>query len=304
VRVTVDYPVSAAGYDPALLAPDGMRRVARAVEEAGLDAIAFTEHPAPSQRWLDAGGHEALDVTAAMAFCAAVTERVRLMSYLLVLPYRNPFLTAKSVATVDVLSGGRATIVCGAGYMKSEFRALGVPFEERNELFDEALEVLRGVWSTNPFAYAGRHFQADGVAALPRPVQGPEGPPIWVGGNSARARRRAARHQGWSPLLIDEDLSRTTRTPALSTVEQLATAVTELREITAAVRGEQTHIDVQVQTPHSGWLQNGGSAEEHRDHLGRLADAGVTWFVVRLPAGSVEAAVEGAHRYGELLART
>jgi probable F420-dependent oxidoreductase len=304
VRITVEYPVSAVGYDPALLAPAGMSRVARAVEEAGLDAIAFTEHPAPSQRWLDAGGHETLDVTAAMSFCAAVTERIRLMSYLLVLPYRNPFLTAKSVATVDVLSGGRATIVAGAGYMKSEFRALGVAFEERNELFDEALEVLRGVWSRNPFGYQGRHFHAEEVAALPRPVQGPAGPPIWVGGNSARARRRAARHQGWSPLLIDENLARTTRTPALTTIGQLSEAVAQAREMAVAEQGEQAFLDVQVQSPHSGWLQRGGSMEEHREHLGLLAGAGVTWFVVQPPGDSVDAAVDGVRRYGELLART
>ncbi|WP_395111577.1 LLM class F420-dependent oxidoreductase [Actinomadura sp. SCN-SB] len=301
LRITVDYPVSEPGYDPELLTPDGMREVAQAAERAGLDAIAFTDHPAPSQRWLDAGGHEALDVPSALSFCAAVTERLRLMSYLLVLPYRNPFLTAKSVATVDVLSGGRMTLVAGGGYMKSEFRALGVPFEQRNELFDEALEVLRGVWSHNPYEYKGRHFQAEGVAALPRPVQKPGGPPIWIGGNSARARRRAAEHQGWSPLIIDETLARTTRTPALSSVGRLAAAVAELRELAAAAQGVDTRVDVQVQTPYSRWSPGAGSAEEHRDHLGRLAEAGATWFVLRPPGSGVQAAVESLHAYGDLV---
>jgi probable F420-dependent oxidoreductase len=301
LRITVDYPVSEPGYDPALLTPDGMREVVQAAERAGLDAVAFTDHPAPSRRWMDAGGHETLDVPSALSFCAAVTERLRLMSYLLVLPYRNPFLTAKSVATVDVLSGGRMTVVAGAGYMKSEFRALGVPFEERNELFDEALEVLRGVWSQDPYEYEGRHFQADGVAALPRPVQGPSGPPVWIGGNSARARRRAAEHQGWSPLMIDETLARTTRTPALSSVEQLAAAVAELRESAAVAQGEGAPVDVQVQTPYSRWSPGSGSDEEHRDHLGRLAEAGATWFVLRPPGEGVQAAVESLDAYGELI---
>ena len=72
-----------------------------------------------------------------------------MMTYLLVLPYRNPLLAAKQIATLDVLSGGRATIAVGGGYLRSEFAALGVDFEERNALFDEAVEVLRGVWATD-----------------------------------------------------------------------------------------------------------------------------------------------------------
>lgn len=301
LRISVEYPISAQGYDPGLLAPEGVRRVALATEGAGLDAIAFTEHPAPSKRWLDAGGHEALDVTGALSFCAAVTERLRLHSYLLVLPYRNPFLTAKSVATVDVLSGGRMTLVAGAGYLKSEFRALGVPFEKRNDLFDEALEVLRGVWTQTPYSYQGDGFQADEIASLPRPVQEPEGPPIWIGGNSARARRRAARHQGWSPLLIDEDLSRTTRTRAIGTVKELAEAISSVREEAAAVRGADARLDVQVQSPQSGWLQTTGSVEEHRDHLGRLVEAGATWFVIQPPGDSVAATTDALARYADVL---
>ncbi|MER6808179.1 LLM class F420-dependent oxidoreductase [Spirillospora sp. NPDC000708] len=301
IRVTVDYPVSVRGYDPSLLAPEGMRRIATAAEDAGLDAIAFTEHPAPSKRWLDAGGHEALDVTAALSFCAAVTERLRLHSYLLVLPYRNPFLTAKSVATVDVLSAGRMTLVAGAGYMKSEFKALGVPFENRNDLFDEALEVLRGAWTQTPYTFQGGGFEADAIAPLPRPAQKPDGPPIWIGGNSARARRRAAEHQGWSPLLIDETLSRTTRTRALSSVKELAQAISSVRDMAADIQGKDARLDVQVQTPQSGWLRTGGSAEEHREHLGRLAEAGVTWFVIQPPGDSVSATAEALARYGEVL---
>src|SRR6266702_8502534 len=80
--------------------------------------ISFSEHPAPSHKWLNAGGHESLDQTSALAFCAAVTSRLRLMTYLLVLPYHNPFLAAKALSTVDVLSGGRLTVVAGTGYLR------------------------------------------------------------------------------------------------------------------------------------------------------------------------------------------
>ena len=153
MKFTVDYPIVTVGYDPALVTAAGMTRVTQAAEEYGYDAISFSEHPAPSHKWLNAGGHESLDQTSALAFCAAVTSRVRLMTYLLVLPYHNPFLTAKALSTVDVLSGGRLTVVAGTGYLRSEFLALNVDMSLRNELFDESLEVLRGVWSEVPFAY-------------------------------------------------------------------------------------------------------------------------------------------------------
>ena len=201
MRFTVDYPIVTVGYDPALVTAAGMTRVAQAAEECGYDAISFSEHPAPSHKWLNAGGHESLDQTSALAFCAAVTTLLRLMTYLLVLPYHNPFLAAKALSTVDLLSGGRLTVVAGTGYLRSEFLALNVDMNQRNELFDESLEVMRGVWSEVPFAYTGRHFTARGVASLPAPLQ-PGGPPVLIGGNSALARRRAARNQGWSPLMV------------------------------------------------------------------------------------------------------
>ena len=163
MKFTIEYPVSVPGYDPALVRPDGMRRVVQAAEGAGFSAVAFTEHPAPSKKWLDAGGHEALDPLAALSFCAAVTERIGLMTYLLVLPYHNPFMLAKRLATVDLLSEGRLTVVAGTGYLRSEFLALGVDMAARNELFDESIEVMRGVWTNVPFDHKGRHLDRKSV---------------------------------------------------------------------------------------------------------------------------------------------
>lgn len=293
---TVEYPVSVPGHDPALVTAEGMRLVVRAAEEAGYAAVGFTEHPAPSKKWLDAGGHETLDPIAALSFCAAATERIRLMTYLLVLPYHNPFLLAKGLATVDLLSGGRLVVVAGTGYLRSEFLAAGVDMDERNARFDEAVEVMRGVWTHVPYDHEGRFFTGRGVAALPAPAT-PGGPPIWIGGNSALARRRAAAQQGWSPFLSDGVLARTTRTPAITSVEQLARYVREVREMAGRP------IDVQVRTPAHRFMIDGGSADEHRDHLGRLAEAGVTSFVVQPPGASVQATVEALHAYAEAFLR-
>ena len=94
MEFTLDYPIVPVGYDPALATAAGTTRVAQAAEECGYDAISFSAHPGPSHKWLNAGGHESLDQTSALAICAAVT-RARLMTYLLVLPYHNPFLVAR-----------------------------------------------------------------------------------------------------------------------------------------------------------------------------------------------------------------
>jgi len=289
VKLTVEYPVGGPGFDPALLTRAGVTRVVRAADELGYDALALTEHPAPSLRWLEAGGHETLDLTSALAFFAAATERIRLMTYLLVLPYHNPFAAAKALTTVDLLSDGRLTVVAGTGYLKAEYRTLGVDFDARNERFDEALEVMQELWSTGaPVDFAGRHFAGRDVASLPRPST-PGGPPIVIGGNSALSRRRAARHAGWSPLIVSEEVAATTRMPVLS--------VAALAEQVATLREANPEAFVQVQTPHCDVLRGGPSPEEHRQHLGELAEAGVDSFVVQLPVDSVDAAVEGLERY-------
>jgi alkanesulfonate monooxygenase SsuD/methylene tetrahydromethanopterin reductase-like flavin-dependent oxidoreductase (luciferase family) len=113
--------------------------LARAAEGAGWDGFAFTEHPAPGLRWLQAGGHQTLDPFVALGYVAAVTARLKLLTYLSVLPYRNPMLLAKAAASVDILSGGRFILGAGTGYSKSEFHALGVDFDERIERFGKEI---------------------------------------------------------------------------------------------------------------------------------------------------------------------
>ena len=298
MRFTVEYPIVASDYDRELVMPDGMTQIAEAADKYGYDAIAFSEHSAPSYKWRTTGGHDSLDPLTALAFCAAVTRRVRLMTYALVLPHHTPLLAAKALTTVDLLSGGRVTVVAGAGFMRSEFFALNADFETRNELFDEAIDVMRAAWTDVPFSHAGPHFTAKAVASLPRPVQ-LGGPPILAGGNSASARRRAARHQGWSPLMVGPGAAKMTRTPEISTIEELATQIAQVREAAAHEQGAGAVTTVQIQTLQCRWLQEPASVDEHRDHLGRLAAAGVDQFVVRPPGDSVQKAVDALQNYAE-----
>ena len=98
-----------------------------------------------------------------MAFAAARTKQLRLIPNIVVLPYRNPFVVAKAGATLDLLSDGRFTLAVGAGYLKCEFDALGVDHGQRNEIFDEALDVLKAIWTSDDVTFEGTHFRAEGI---------------------------------------------------------------------------------------------------------------------------------------------
>src|ERR1700742_4790209 len=155
---TITHPMHSHPYNPEFLSEEGIGRVAVAAEAAGIHGFGFTDHPAPSQRWLEAGGHDALDPFVAMGFAAARTTTLRLIPNIVVLPYRNPFVVAKAGATLDMLSDGRFTLAVGVGYLKREFAALGVDFDERAALFDEALDVIRAIWTTDDVTFEGTHF--------------------------------------------------------------------------------------------------------------------------------------------------
>ncbi len=122
---------------------EAISAMAGALETAGVDACYVTDHPAPSAEWLHANGHDTLDPFTALAFIAAASTTLQLHTNILVMAYRNPFLTAKAAASLHLLSGGRLILGLGAGYQKVEFEALGVDFHKRGALFDEALDVVQ-----------------------------------------------------------------------------------------------------------------------------------------------------------------
>jgi probable F420-dependent oxidoreductase len=294
VRFLYNYPESSAAHG-GLLDAASVTALAIAAEAAGWGGLAFTEHPAPAARWMDAGGHETLDPFVALGYAAASTTDLRLLTYLAVAPYRNPSLLAKSAATVDLLSDGRFILGLGTGYIRSEFFALGVDFEERNALVDEALDVLPMHWSGQPFSYKGRHFEARDIIGRPRPVQQPI--PIWIGGNAkVTLRRIAERAQGWMPLIGSPELSATTRTPYLATTKDVADKVAAILEM-AGDRADA--IDV---APSYGDLITQpvtSDVERHREAFGMLEAAGSTWMVVLPPpARTTSEAVEFLVAFG------
>lgn len=277
LRFVFHYPETS-GTEGDMLDSGALADVARAAEAAGFDALALTEHPIPGARWLNHGGHQSLDPFVALGFVAAATERLRLLTHLALAPYRNPFVLAKAAATVDKVSGGRFILGLGAGYQKSEFHALGVSLDERGALFDEVLDCLPLHWRGEPFSYEGRHFNARDVVALPKPVQDPI--PIWIGGNSKTARRRVVeRAQGWMPMIGPAELATTAQTATLATIDDVAVAIAEL-ERDAEAAGRTEPIDYLTSYNEASLRTPTVDVERHRDSLGRIEDAGLTYVIV------------------------
>jgi probable F420-dependent oxidoreductase len=199
MRFSCSLPVDDIGED-GFLSIEGIGEMVRAMDRAGLDACFVTDHPAPSRRWLDHGGHATLDPFVVLTVAAAASPRIRLHTHILVLAYRNPFIVAKSAASLDAVSGGRMILGVAVGYHQPEFDTLGVPFDQRGAITDEGIAVMRKAWTGEPVAHQGRSFNARDAVVRPRPAR-PEGIPIWGGGNSRRAIRRAVELcDGWSPF--------------------------------------------------------------------------------------------------------
>jgi probable F420-dependent oxidoreductase len=179
--------------------PEDMLRVARTCDRSGFFYVAACDHVAIPRDKAQAMSTTWYDPIATLAFVAAATEHVRLLSYVYVLPYRHPLAAAKAFATLDRLSAGRVIVGVGAGHLEQEFRALGVEFRDRGRLLDEAIEVVSEALANEFPQHAGPRWQVRDVAIGPRPVQSPR-PPIWVGGSTEAAlRRAAARGDGWLP---------------------------------------------------------------------------------------------------------
>jgi probable F420-dependent oxidoreductase len=178
---------------------DEIVAVARKADETGFFYVAACDHVAVPERLAGAMGTPWYDPVAVLGLVAGVTERVRLMTNVYVLPYRHPLQSAKSLATLDHLSKGRLVIGVGAGHVAEEFDLLGLDFGERGRILDEAIDALDAALRDEFPSFAGPTWKFEGLGQKPRPAQSPR-PPIWVGGSSRPALRRAARRgDGWIP---------------------------------------------------------------------------------------------------------
>lgn len=236
------------------------------------------------------------DTVATLGFLAAATERVRLLSHVFVLAYRHPLVSAKAFATLDALSGGRVILGVGAGHLEAEFAALGVDFGRRGRLLDRAIDVVRASF-LDEFVPAGADGAGPGGMGLrPRPVQTPR-PPIWVGGSTPAALRRAAeRGDGWLPQ----------GTPR----GEIPAAIEAIREHRRRTIGD---LPIEIGTI-SEWMYVGrpsfevpantktGAPEELAAHLRGLKDIGVHHCGVRFRARSRDELIDQIDAFGARVA--
>ncbi|WP_369260202.1 LLM class F420-dependent oxidoreductase [Streptomyces sp. R35] len=179
--------------------PDDLVEIARAADRAGFAYVASCDHVAIPRRLAGAMSTVWYDPVATLAFLAGVTERVRLLSHVAIVGLRHPLVTAKQYATLDHLSGGRLVLGVGAGHVREEFEAVGADFERRGAVLDETIDALRAALGSDEFpVHHGKMYDFEGLGQRPRPAQ--ERVPVWVGGSSPAAVRRAAlRGDGWLP---------------------------------------------------------------------------------------------------------
>ncbi|MGC2494755.1 LLM class F420-dependent oxidoreductase [Candidatus Binatus sp.] len=260
--------------------PDDIAQVATRAEQSGYESIWVSDHLVVP----DSGGQlppiEILEPIATLAYVAAVTNRIKLATSVIVVPYRNAIHLAKELATLDRLSSGRVIAGVASGWLEAEFRALGVSFEKRGAYTDEAIKLMRAVWSSAVPEFHGEFFNLEGMRFGPRPAAG--NIPIWVGGISRRAIRRAVElGDGWHGTRMNPD--------------QVAERIGWIREI-ATRRGRNLNGFAISHRVYLGfapkWIETGGYVEgilappaEIADYLNRFAAIGVDELLIS-PLGS------------------
>jgi len=259
-----------------------VRRIAEACDRSGFFYVSVCDHVCVPRDRAAAMSTVWYDPVATLGWLAAATCKVRLLSYVYIAPYRHPLATAKAFATLDALSGGRVILGVGAGHLQGEFEVLGIDFARRGRLLDEAIDVVTRAFVDEYPAHDGPTWHIHDVGLRPRPVQRPR-PPIWVGGSTPGAlRRAAARADGWLPQ----------GTPRAELPGQIA----YLREQRAQRRGGAP-IEIGA---NSDWMYVGrpsfdvppgtrtGSGEELAAPLRELKEMGVSHVGVRFRSRSCD----------------
>ena len=250
--------------------PEGIVATAAKAEALGFDAIFVNDHIIVDRSPRSAPWTNTYDPLIALSFIAANTTRIGLGVSVLIMPYRNPIASAKMLATIDQMSGGRLIAGVGAGWNEAEFKALGVPFHERGARTTEYLRIWQACWAPGPVSFAGKFFAFSDMYVSPKPLQQPH-PPVWIGGLSDAALRRAARFAAvWQP----------TPTPLADLIERRASLRAACEQIgRARASGDADELPRGVQPDHrkppaGGRRASGRTRHARRNRRGFVALSG------------------------------
>jgi len=264
----------------ALATRDAITALAKRGEQLGFAYLAIPDHiviprqiesPYPynvARKMVGAASGDCLEQLALMAYLAAATSKVRLLTSIMVVPHRSPVFTAKALATIDVLSQGRVTVGCGVGWMDEEFQAVGAPpFAERGKVTDEYLRIFKTLWTEDAPHFEGSYARFANISFLPKPVQKPH-VPLWIGGESPAALRRVvALGDAWYPIGSNPQFP-------LDTAERYSQALARLREEASRAGRDPAGIELAYW---ASWYKEGqtGSADNGERQLFTGSDAEV-----------------------------
>jgi probable F420-dependent oxidoreductase len=290
--------------------PANLGRFAEKAEALGYDTVWFSDHIViptevksfypydPSGRMAFNPAEPYWEPLTVIGYVAGRTSRVRLGTSVLVLPYRNPVVTAKMLATLDVLSNGRVTLGAGVGWMEEEFKAIGLDtYPRRGAYSDECIRIFRELWTKDTPSFQGEFHQFSKVRCEPRPVQS-GGIPIWIGGHTPQAIRRAARlGDGWQPLVQ--------RPPADLPPAEMQEKITQLRtfaqqagrdpqRITLAMGSSIQFTDGAATGPRSLFT---GTPAQIIEAIQRYQELGVQNFRCDFPGPSIDGLLQAMERF-------
>ena len=288
---------------------EGVLALAREGERLGLHSAMIADHvvlPVESDSiypYTVDGKHpsvgDALEAFSILGVVAGATDRLRLVTSVLVLPYRNPVLTAKMVASLDVLSGGRVTLGVGTGWLREEFEALDSPaFERRGAVTDEWIAIFKQLWTRSPASFDGTFYQYANIRCEPFPVQKPH-PPIWVGGHSHAALRRTARFgDGWHPVgaVAASPLPPREMRAHLDTLKRLTDA--EGRDFSSIEISYKAPLyDTGIPSPDGSRRPFSGAADDIAGDIQTFAAIGVDELIFDFRGRSIAESVERLQRF-------
>jgi probable F420-dependent oxidoreductase len=261
---------------------DEISAIARAADELGFGYLGVCDHIAIPRERASTMGTTWYDTMTTLGFLAGITRRIRLLTHVYVAPLRHPLVAAKALATLDVLSRGRAILGVGAGHVAEEFALAGAEFSRRGALLDDAIDIVRAAMAEEFPSHEGEVVSVADLGVAPRPVQD-GGPPIWVGGSSPAALRRAGqRGDGWIP----QGTPRAQMPGQLAAIREHRRAAGIDRPIELGAMSEPLYMG----TPSwdIGRYSLAGTAEEHAERLAEYAQMGVAHVQVKLRSRSAD----------------